>query len=278
MRILSVYNRYLNRGGEDEVFESEVALLLSAGHEVTPLTVRTEVPSGVLERGRFAAQTVWSQQWRRRMKAILSAVRPDVVHVYNLFPRLSPSIYYACREAGVPVVQVVQNYRLVCPRATLFRQGAVCELCLGRRVAWPGVVHACYHDSRLQTAVVASMQAVHRLLGTYRDEVQVYVAATEFSRRKLIEGGLPQQRVVCKPNFRMKDPGVGRERSRVALFVGRLSLEKGIATLLDACATWRCRCGSSATVLTRRSAGVRRSITVRSSTSDDSTMIEWSRR
>ncbi len=236
MRIVAVCNRYLHRGGEDEVFESDVALLLSAGHEVVPVTAHNEVPEGLLGRARFAVDAVWSSRWRRRMADLLSAFRPDLVHVVNFFPRFSPSIYYACVESGVPVVQTVQNYRLTCPRATLFRDGAVCEQCLGRAVPWPGVLHACYHDSRLQTAVVGSMTSVHRALGTFRDRVRLYVAATEFSRHKLIEGGLPAERVVRRANFRMVDPGPRGEMADGVLFVGRLSQEKGIETLLEA---WR---------------------------------------
>ena len=175
-RVLSVCNRYLNRGGEDEVFESEVALLLSAGHEVIPVAATTDVPEGALGRARFALSSVWSREWHGRMAAILSATRPQVVHIYNLFPMMSPSIYYACHEAGVPVVQTVQNFRLVCPRATLFRDGSVCERCLGKGVPWPGVVHACYHDSPLQTAVVGSMLVVHRLRGAFRDRVHLSVS------------------------------------------------------------------------------------------------------
>lgn len=234
LRVLSVYNRYVNRGGEDEVFESEVNLLLRHGCEVVAVTDRTRVPPTALERLRFAAGTVWSGQAKKRFRCLLSLTKPQVVHFYNTFPLFSPSVYYACHEADVPVVQVVQNYRLICPKATLYRDGSICEACVGKPIPWPGILHGCYHGSRSETAVVAAMLSLHRSLRTWRDRVSVYVAASEFSRRKLAEGGVPEDRIVVKPNFLDPDPGARSGAGEYALFVGRLSAEKGVPTLLEA--------------------------------------------
>lgn len=235
-RILAAYNRYLNRGGEDDVFESDVALLLENGFEVVPVTTRTRPPESLAQSGRFALDTMWSRTWKRRFDRLLRWIKPDVAHFYNTFPAFSPSVYYACHDHGVPVVQAVQNYRLGCPKATLYREGAVCERCLGRSFAFPGVIRRCYHGSLPQSAAVATMVATHRLFGTWSRRVDLWVAASRFSRRKLIACGLPAERVTVKPNFRRRDPGVKRGRGDYALFVGRLSAEKGVATLLDALA------------------------------------------
>lgn len=147
---------------------------------------------------------------------------------------VSPSAYYASQEAGVPVVQTLHNYRLVCPAATFFRDGHVCEDCLGKTPPWPGVMHACYRGSRSQTAVVAAMLTVHRALKTWREQVDCYITMTDFTRRKLIAGGLPAEKVAVKPNFVHPDPGMKDGHGCYALFVGRLSPEKGLRTLLQA--------------------------------------------
>jgi glycosyltransferase involved in cell wall biosynthesis len=159
----------------------------------------------------------------------------EVAHFHNTWPVISPAGYYAARAQGVAVVQTLHNYRLVCPAATLYRDGAVCEDCLGR-APWSGILHACYRGSRAATSVLASMVVAHRALGTWRRAVDVYVALTGFARDKLAEGGLPAERLVVKPNFVHPDPGAGPGDGGFALFAGRLTAEKGVDLLL---AAWR---------------------------------------
>jgi glycosyltransferase involved in cell wall biosynthesis len=168
------------------------------------------------------------------MLAVLQRERPQIVHVHNTLPLLSPAVYYAAEASRVPVVQTLHNYRLLCPKALLLRDGRICEDCIGRRVAWPGIVHACYRDSRGATSAVAMMLAVHRVLGTWTRQVSQYIALTEFMRQKFITGGFSAKQIVVKPNFVAPDPGVGDHRGGFALFVGRLSPEKGVRTLLRA--------------------------------------------
>ena len=233
MKILSVYNRYLNRGGEDEVFESEAELLRQHGVEVGLVTEQVTSPDSLQQKVAAAIQATWSNQWYKRFQALLESEAPDLVHVHNLVPTISPSVLYACQRAGIPVVHTLHNYRLFCPTSTFFRDGHLCEECL-RGTLWQGVKHGCYRDSRLATAALAGMLAIHRNLGTWSEKVDCYVALTQFARQKFIEGGLPADRIVIKPNFVEPDPGVGNGDGGYCVFVGRLAAQKGVSAMLAA--------------------------------------------
>jgi len=232
--VLSVHNRYQQPGGEDHVFASEAELLEQRGHKV----VRYEENNLRIGRGgpRAALTAIWNRDSFRRIHSLSPSGLFDIAHFHNTFPLISPSAYYAARDEGIPVVQTLHNYRLVCPGATLSRNGAVCESCLDQNTLLPSVIHSCYRNSLGATAAVATMLAVHRIKGTYRQMVDVYIALSEFARSKFIAGGLPAKRIAVKPNFLSPDPGRGDGRGRFALYVGRLSEEKGIRVLAEA---WR---------------------------------------
>jgi len=233
MRVLAVHNFYQQSGGEDAVFAAESDLLRAHGHEVIQYTEdnhRIQSLSGI----RAAADTIWSFDTFRNLTQLLRSVHPHVAHFHNTFPLISPSAYYACRAAGVPVVQTLHNYRLGCPKAILHRDGRSCEDCLGRGFAWPGVLHACYRESRAATAVTATAMAVHRLIRSWSRMVDVYIALTNFSRSKQIAAGVPADKIVVKPNFVYPDPGAWAFKEDYALFLGRLSPEKNPEVMLQA--------------------------------------------
>jgi glycosyltransferase involved in cell wall biosynthesis len=234
LRVISVYNRYLNRGGEEEVFELEGKLLNKHGHDVTFVTEDVHNPHGLIESTRLASDVIWSRSWYARFEALLKEKKPQLVHVHNAFPTISPSIYYACRDAGVPVVQSLHNPRLLCPAATFYRDGHACEDCLGKLLPWPSVLHGCYQNSRIRTSVAATMLTAHRYLGTWRELIDIFIVFTEFYRRKFIQGGLPGHKIMVKPHFVDPDPGLKSNQGNYALFIGRLSPEKGVRTLLGA--------------------------------------------
>ncbi len=229
--VLSVHNFYRQPGGEDRVFADEAALLEQHGHTV----VRYEEHNRRIAGAGIAAagSTVWSDRSFRRLRSVMREQTCDVAHFHNTFPLISPASYYAARAANVPVVQTLHNYRLICPAASLLRDGAVCEECIGR-APFPGVVHGCYRGSRPATAAVAAMLTIHRASGTWQRMVDVYIAPSEFARQKLIAGGLPAESIVTKPNFVAPDPGAGSGDGGYALFAGRLSEEKGVHTLFQA--------------------------------------------
>lgn len=233
MRILSVHNYYQIRGGEDECYEAEVKLLRERGHEVEVYEEKNDRIT-TLGKLQLAARTIWSRQAYQSVQQRLAKCSYDVVHVQNFFPLISPSVYYAARAAGVPVVQTLHNYRLLCPNALFFRDGQICEDCTGKFIPYPGVVHGCYRENSLASAGVAAMLATHRSAGTWTKMVDRYIVISEFARQKFIAGGLPAEKIAVKPNFVHLVSDVGSGQGGYALYVGRLSVEKGLDTLLDA--------------------------------------------
>lgn len=236
MRILVAHNYYQQAGGEDEQVAVEVAMLRSFGHEVVQFCLHNKAVDS-MNRFALASRTVWNRSSSHELKRLLRTHQPQIVHFHNTFPLISPAAYWAARAEGTAVVQTLHNFRLCCVNAVLFRDGRVCEDCLGKLIPWPGVLHKCYRNNLGASGATAIMIATHRLLGTWHEAVDAYIALSEFSRRKLIQGGLPADKIVVKPNFVYPDPGFGEGNGGFALFVGRLSQEKGIKTLL---AAWRC--------------------------------------
>lgn len=234
MRMLLCHNYYLQPGGEDLVFADESALLKSRGHEVLHYTIHNEV-IGKIGRLAAAGKTFWNQEVEQELFELIECEQPDIVHCTNTFPLISPAIYYAARRAGVPVVQSLHNYRMMCPRGDFLRKGKVCESCMNKSVPWPGILHGCYRGSRCGSAVVAGMISFHRVLKTWENTVDYFIAPSEFTRNKYIEGGLPAQKILVKPNFVNQDSGIGMGGSGGQIvYIGRLAQEKGIENLLTA--------------------------------------------
>ena len=236
--IMLVHNFYQQQGGEDSVVDGELRLLREAGHRtVTFFRHNREIgDDSWWAKGKLALGAVWSLDSARELRSVLQREKPDLVHFHNTMPLLSPSLYYVCEDLNIPVVQTLHNYRLLCPSAALYRDGKVCEECLGKVVPWPGVLHKCYRRDSLASAAVGAVIKTHELIGTWRSKVDRYIALTEFARRKLADNGVPGHKIVVKPNCVNPDPGAKQGPGDYALFVGRLSPEKGIRTLLGA---WR---------------------------------------
>lgn len=233
MKVLLVHNHYQQPGGEDAVFAAEGALLEAYGHQVVRYVAHNDEVNAI-GRARLAGMTIWNQQSYDRVRALVAAERPEIVHFHNTLPLISPAAFYAARGAGAAVVLTLHNYRLLCPSAIFLRDEHVCEQCLGKPFAWPSVRHGCYRGSRAASAAVATMLAAHRLAGTWTRHVDAYIALTDFARDKYVQGGLPAAKMHVKPNFLADDPGPGEGEGGYALFIGRLAPEKGIRTLLAA--------------------------------------------
>jgi glycosyltransferase involved in cell wall biosynthesis len=233
-RVLLVHNAYQQAGGEDAVVASEAAMLRRFGHDVALLTRHNDDINGL---GRLALlrQTLWSGQTTRDFDAICREFRPDIVHVHNTFPLISPSVYWAAGRRRVPLVQTLHNFRLLCPQAIFLREGRICEDCLGK-LPWRGVARRCYRGSLAHSAALGGMLTLHRALGTWRTRVDRYIALNAFCRDKYIAGGLPAEKFSIKPNFADIAELPGSAPRAGGLFVGRLSEEKGLDVLIAAMA------------------------------------------
>jgi glycosyltransferase involved in cell wall biosynthesis len=231
MKVLVLHSRYLTEhvSGENRVVEDEIELLGRHGHEVISWTPSFEARSSI----DAALRAVWSRAATARVATLLARERPDVVHVHNLFPMLSPAVLRTASSVGTPSVMTIQNFRLACLPATLSRGGRICEDCLGR-IPWRGVVHSCYRSSRAASSSLAVALSVHRAVGTF-DRVTTYAPVSRFLRDKLVQAGVDREAMKVRPNFawpaRIRQ-GPGSD----FLCLGRLVFEKGFDTLVGA---WR---------------------------------------
>jgi glycosyltransferase involved in cell wall biosynthesis len=232
LRVLVVHNRYQQAGGEDAVVRDEMRMLRERGVQVE-LYERHNEQVAELSRTRLAAGAVWSRRTTGDIDTLLRVWRPDVIHAHNTFPLISPALYSAAAKHHVPVVQTLHNFRLFCAQAMFLREGNICEDCMGT-LPWRGVLHKCYRGSAAQSAVLVGMLGVHRVLGTYQKRVARYIALNRFCRDKFVQAGLPAARMAIKPNFVDLPAPPGEAPRGGALFVGRLSPEKGVVTLAQA--------------------------------------------
>ena len=235
--ILFVHNKYQERGGEDSVFEVESALMESRGHRVGRLVFdNSEIPANPspLHKLKLASEAVWSRAAQKRLQQAIDEFRPDVVHFHNTLPQVSPAAYRVAKRNGAAVVQTLHNFRLICPSGLMYRDGKPCETCVGQKVPLSSIVHACYRGSRAQSATVAAMLTVHRAIGTWERDVDLYLSPSAFLRDKVVAAGLPAEKIMVKPNFLYPDPGEGDHRGMYVLFASRITETKGIETLLQA--------------------------------------------
>ena len=245
MKIVYCHNYYRDRGGEDISFENDLSMLRSEGHEVIPFTRHNDQIDG--NGLAMATRSIWNRQTRADLDRVLQTERPDILQCNNLFPQISMSIYGSAARLSIPVVEALRNYRAFCSNSFFYRDGQVCTDCHHLPGAWRGVVRRCYRGSATASAAVATLQLTQKLTGIRRRGVDAFVTPSEFSRQKHIEGGFDPAQIFVRPNFIFPDLGTvdqtadsadrdGTNANPYALFVGRLSIEKGIETLIKA---WR---------------------------------------
>jgi glycosyltransferase involved in cell wall biosynthesis len=223
-KILIVHNIYQQSGGEDSVVVNEAALLRKYGHQVE---VYLRHNNDIVGQSKVSllAQAVYSKKSYADIVDKINTFKPDIIHVHNTLPLVSPSVFWAAHHSNIAIVQTLHNFRLFCPQATFLRAGKICEDCMGK-VPWRGVLHGCYRKSFTQTAALTGVLLVHRAIGTYRKKIDAFIALNTFSKNKYIQGGMLAEKIFIKPNF-VEDLGVGIGERADFLYVGRLSPEKG---------------------------------------------------
>ncbi|MCK7598404.1 glycosyltransferase family 4 protein [Microbulbifer sp. CAU 1566] len=236
VKILLIHNAYKIFGGEDSVLAEEEKLITNGGYRVAKWEVSNHEVSSIWDKVKAFLFTPFSFYYFFKCLKVLKNEMPDVVHVHNYFPLLSPSIFYACKVFGVPVVHTLHNYRAVCPSALLMHAGKINENSINHGVWW-SIRKKVYRKSYVGTFALAMMVALHKSIRTWNLKVDRFIALTEFSRKKFIEAGWPESKICIKPNF-ISDPitrdSASYPKGGYALFVGRLSAEKGVNTLLNA--------------------------------------------
>jgi len=240
VKILLVHNFYGSTApsGENTAYRAEAGLLRNRGHSVTEFNRHSDeiLREGFIGSLRGAAGAVWNPFSLNALKRKLREVKPDIVHIHNTFPLLSPSVFYASREHNTPTVMTMHNYRIGCSAATALRKDKPCTLCLDRKSVIPALRYGCYRDSRIATLPVSAMIAFHNAINTWRTNVDAFITLTDFQREKMIQFGIPTESLFVKPQFLELPPQPipWKERDNKTVFVGRLYAAKGIHVLVEA--------------------------------------------
>ena len=235
MKILIAHNRYQQAGGEDAVVQTEYDILKKYGEDVflyerNNAELKTYSP---LKKINFLLSLSWSKKSYQDFRSAIRKYSPDIVHFHNIFYMMTPAVYDACRDKHVPVVQSQHNFRPLCSNGLFFRDNHVCEECLHHSL-WRGVRHRCYHNSYIQSFFIARMLQIQKQNQTWHKKIDRYIMASEFTKQKYVEAGISAEKISIKPHALLQSPNPSRHPSDYALFVGRLSTEKGIEVLLKA--------------------------------------------
>ncbi|NMO54494.1 glycosyltransferase family 4 protein [Actinoplanes sp. TBRC 11911] len=234
MKVVVAHNRYREAipSGENVIVDTEIAQLTAAGVEVVPFQRSSDsiAVMPAVEKALLPLSPIYGRAAQRDLSKLLAAERPDVLHLHNPYPLLSPWVVRTAHQHGVPVIQTVHNYRQVCSSGLYFRDGHNCQDCRGKLLGWPAVQHRCYRGSAAQSALMATTLAVHR--PTWRS-VERFIALTDQIAAHLRDYGIPDEHLVVKPNG-LPDPGEPTPIGEGFLYGARLSPEKGLGLLLDA--------------------------------------------
>lgn len=232
MKILQAHNFYQFSGGEDTVVANERKLLEGNGHQVIPFYKHNnQLKGSVIEKLKLVYSTSWSKATFDEVDQLIQKTKPDICHVHNFLPLISPSIYDACIKNDVPVIQTLHNYRLICANGLFSRNGEICEDCLGKS-PMGAVMKKCYRNSIPQTYLVAKMLLKHTEKGTWSNKVDRFICVTDFARNKFIQHGLPESKLIVKSNF-VSDQPTDLKKGDYLIFVGRLEKAKGAELLIE---------------------------------------------
>lgn len=234
-KVIVLHNKYKIPGGEDSVVFNETTLLKQFGHEVEIVYFSNDDIAGLKQKITTGLNAIYSWSANQKISTVIENFKPDLIHVHNTFPKISPSVFYLANEKKIPIVQTIHNYRLVCPGALLLRDEKVCEECVSSKFAYKSIIKKCYRGNAAESAVVATVNFVHNALDTWQNKVSCFIVLSDFAKQKLKSSALQlnEKHFAVKPNF-VEDKGFNHNRQNGFLFVGRLSTEKGLDVLLEA--------------------------------------------
>ncbi|NVJ93039.1 MAG: glycosyltransferase family 4 protein [Methylocystaceae bacterium] len=244
MKIILIHNFYGSEApsGENSVYEAEKDLLIRNGNQVIEVTrdsdeIRKQGIWGAIK-GAFAY--LWSPFSFRNIKETILSEEPDIIHVHNMFPLISPSVFFAANKTDTPIVFTLHNYRLFCASGIPLRDGLPCTLCLDQSSTWPSLRYGCYRGSRFATLPLAASIALHRKMKTWESKVDAFITLTDFQRDVMFNAGLPLTKLITKPHFysNASAPIDFTKRDDHIIFVGRLSEEKGVKFLIQSWVIW----------------------------------------
>lgn len=244
MKVLMIHNYYqsYSPSGEDIVFKNEVELLKRNNVDVVTYTRHNDeiLNFGIYDKFKLPLNNIWSIKTYKELKELIRREKPDIAHFHNIWYLVSPSAYDACKEMGIPVVQTLHNFRIFCANGLLMRDGKICQKCLGSKnvhqskLLINAIKYGCYRGSRVYTLSVALMEWWHWIKKTWIDKVDAYIALTEFGKSKFIQVGLPAEKIFVKPNYFPNSLQPNYLHNNYAIFLGRISHEKGIDILVKA--------------------------------------------
>lgn len=236
-KVLIVHNYYKIPGGEDTVVENEKKMLEDNEHEVILYSRNNSELEGmgILKKLLMPFSTIFNIKTYIDIKRIIKEKSIDIVHVHNTLNLISPSVYYASLKCKVPVVQTIHNFRLLCPAATFYRDGHICEECINKGLN-SAIKYSCYRNNRIHTLGCVLTLKIHRFIGIYK-KIN-YICLTDFNKKKLmmLDKFIDKNRIYVKPNFveRKGNDSINKKRKNQFVFVGRLDPLKGIDILLKA--------------------------------------------
>lgn len=233
LKILLIHNFYRTAGGEENYLESLSKLLGDNNHKVLVYSKSNKIiPKGFSPRVKIALAMFWNQEVYKELSKVIQKFKPDVAHFSNIYPLISPTAYYACKKAGVPIIQSIHNFRYMFPKSLLIRRGAICPYCLEKRFVYPAFIHRCYGEPLFYTAAFSLSHTFHYLIGSFA-KVNKFIFPSRFARNYYLKySGIPKKKTVFLPNFIWEEKLKNRRKENYFLFAGRLSKEKGILGLL----------------------------------------------
>lgn len=232
MKILQVHNKYVGKTGEETVVEEEKGILQEHGHQVIQYIKENSEIKGYskVKNAMMLLGLTSSGKIRSELISIIKSEEPDVCHVHNTFPLITPVVYEVCKEMGLPVVQTLHNFKMICTNSLLFRNGEICEKCIGKSL-YNSIQYKCFRESYFATAAQAHVIQHHRRKGTWNNSIDKYICLTDFQRSKLIEGGVPAEKLIIKPNF-VSESSSPSDFEEFFLFAGKLDSWKGASDLM----------------------------------------------